>query len=226
MGCFCVTGILRKRKAQSPVWERSWGMLRKILKTEQLMRKTACFGLFLAATTVVRLPVFAQAVAVSEGDFLNDMPMVLSVSRLSQRLDEAPGAVTVIDREMIRLSGARDVAELLRWVPGFQVTSSFEADTPTAYYHGAFNEFTSRMQVLIDGRTAYSTYLSGSVGLGLLSVAMEDIERIEVLRGSNSAAYGARAFLGVINIITRLPVESYGWALSAKAGENLSLIHI
>ncbi|MFM2035478.1 MAG: hypothetical protein RL459_743, partial [Pseudomonadota bacterium] len=131
-----------------------------------------------------------------------------------------PGAVTVIDREMIRLSGARDVVELLRWVPGFQVSSTFETDAPTAYYHGAFNEFTSRMQLLIDGRTAYSTYLSGSIGIGLLSVALEDIERIEVLRGSNSAAYGARAFLGVINIITRSPVDAYGWAVSAKAGQN------
>ncbi|MEY4757555.1 MAG: hypothetical protein RJA34_2453 [Pseudomonadota bacterium] len=183
------------------------------------MRWTNSYGLLLAAS-LAHLPLLAQDSQVSEADFLNDVPMVLSVSRLSQRLDEAPGAVTVIDRETIRLSGARDVVELLRWVPGFQVSSSFEADAPTAYYHGAFNEFTSRMQLLIDGRTAYSTYLSGSIGLGLLSVALEDIERIEVLRGSNSATYGARAFLGVVNIITRSPVDAYGWAVSAKAGEN------
>lgn len=164
--------------------------------------------------------VWAQNSAVSESDYFAEMPLVLSVSRLEQRLDETPGAVTIIDRDMIRLSGARDVAELLRWVPGFQVSASFEADAPTVYYHGAFNEYTSRVQVLMDGRATYSTYLTGSVGLGLMSVALEDIDRIEVLRGSNSAAYGARAFLGVINIITRLPAESSGWMLSAKAGEN------
>ncbi|MFM1906585.1 MAG: hypothetical protein RLZZ591_262 [Pseudomonadota bacterium] len=183
------------------------------------MRWTNTHSLFLMAV-LAQGPVQAQQSQLSEADFLNDVPMVLSVSRLSQRLDEAPGAVTVIDRDMIRQSGARDVVELLRWVPGFQVSSSFETDAPTAYYHGAFNEYTSRMQLLIDGRTAYSTYLSGSIGMGLLSVALEDIERIEVLRGSNSATYGARAFLGVVNIITRSPTEAYGWAVSAKAGQN------
>lgn len=157
---------------------------------------------------------------VSEGDFLADMPIVLSVSRLPQRLDDTPGAVTVIDREMIRLSGVRDVAELMRWVPGFQSSTSFEVDAPTVSYHGAFGEFTSRVQVLIDGRSDYSTYLTGSIGAGLQTVALADIERIEVLRGSNSAAYGARAFLGVINVVTRHPVDTLGWQLSAAAGQN------
>ena len=49
---------------------------------------------------------------------------MLSVSRLPQRLDETPGAVTIIDRDMIRLSGARDVADLLRLVPGFQTSTA------------------------------------------------------------------------------------------------------
>jgi iron complex outermembrane receptor protein len=146
--------------------------------------------------------------------------VVLSVSRLPQRLDDTPGAVTVIDREMIRMSGARDVADLMRFVPGFQVTNAFEADAPQASYHGAFGEYSNRLQVLVDGRSVYSPFLLGSVGPGLQSVALQDIERIEVLRGSNSAAYGARAFLGVINIVTRQPSDTIGWQASASAGEN------
>ena len=146
----------------------------------------------------------------SERDFLSDMPIVLSVSRLPQRLDETPGAVTVIDREMIRRSGARDIADLLRLVPGFQSSMAFETIAPQASYHGGFGGYSNRIQVLVDGRSTYSPYFLGSVEPGLQAVALQDIERIEVLRGSNSAAYGARAFLGVINIVTRHSMDTLG----------------
>lgn len=158
--------------------------------------------------------------SISENDFLSDVPIVLSVSRLPQRLDETPGAVTILDRDMIRRSGARDVADLLRLVPGFQSTQSYEKSPPVASYHGAFDYYSNRMQVLVDGRSVYSPFFIGSVGSGLQTVAMADIERIEVLRGSNSAAYGARAFLGVINIITRDTLDTLGMAANGAAGEN------
>ena len=92
----------------------------------------------------------------SELDYLTDMPVVLSASRLPQRLDETPGAVTVLDRDMIRLSGARDVADLMRLVPGFQTSSSFERIGPQASYHGAFTSYANHVQVLVDGRSVYS----------------------------------------------------------------------
>ncbi|MDD2926161.1 TonB-dependent receptor [Rhodoferax sp.] len=157
---------------------------------------------------------------VSEKDFLAEMPMVLSVSRLSQRLDETPGAVTLIDRELIRRSGARDVADLLRLVPGFQVSNAFESVAPLVSYHGAFDSYSNRLELLIDGRSAYSPYFIGSIGPGLQTVALEDIERIEVLRGSNSAAYGARAILGVINIVTRHTADTLGGQGTLVVGEN------
>ena len=159
-------------------------------------------------------------VPVTENDFLGDMPIVLSVSRLPQRLDETPGAVSVIDRDLIRRSGARDLADLMRLVPGFQTSNAFEGDAPQASYHGAFSEYSSRIQVLVDGRSVYSPFLLGSTGPGLQTVALEDIERIEVLRGSNSAAYGARAFLGVINIVTRDPAELRGQRVLLSSGQN------
>ncbi len=157
---------------------------------------------------------------VSEKEFLDDMPVVLSVSRLPQRLDETPGAVTVLDRDFIRRSGARDVADLLRLVPGFQSSASFYSGAPLASYHGAFDAFSNRMQVLVDGRSVYSPYFIGSVGPGLQTVALEDIERIEVLRGSNSAAYGARALLGVVNILTRHTSQTLGAQGAITAGQN------
>lgn len=160
------------------------------------------------------------AEAVSERDFLDDMPVVLSVSRMPQRLDETPGAVTVLDRDFIRNSGARDVADLLRLVPGFQSSTSFESDAPQASYHGIFGNFSARIQVLVDGRSVYSTYFVGSVAPGLMSVALEDIERIEVLRGSNSVAYGARAMLGVVNIVTQHTSGTIGTRATVTRGEN------
>ena len=158
--------------------------------------------------------------SLSEQDLLADMPIVLSVSRLPQRLDETPGAVTVIDRDFIRLSGARDLADLLRLVPGFQSSMSFEPIAPQASYHGGFATFANRMQVLVDGRSVYSPYFIGSVGPGLMSVALQGIARVEVLRGANSAAYGAGAFLGVINIITRAPLDTLGPQASVAAGNS------
>jgi len=158
--------------------------------------------------------------SLSEHDFLGEMPIVLSVSRLAQRLDEAPGAVTILDRQFIRMSGARDVADLLRLVPGFQTTTSYETDAPMVSYHGRSDDFSNRLQVLVDGRAVYSGYLFGSTGIGLQTLGLDDIERIEVMRGSNSAAYGARAFLGVVNIISRDVLDTGGMRSSVTAGGN------
>ncbi|MCW2311705.1 TonB-dependent receptor plug domain-containing protein [Rhodoferax antarcticus] len=173
-------------------------------------------GVLLCCRQVLAQPV----VPLSENDFLSDMPIVLSVSRLAQRQDETPGAVTILDRDMIRRSGARDVADLLRLVPGFRVSNSFESVAPQVGYHGIFGRYSNRVELLIDGRSAYSPYFIGSVAPGLQTVALQDIERMEVLRGSNSAAYGARAFLGVINIVTRHTADTLGGEGSLTMGQN------
>jgi iron complex outermembrane receptor protein len=157
---------------------------------------------------------------VSEKDFLDEMPIILSVSRMPQRLDETPGAVTILDRDFIRSSGARDVADLLRLVPGFQTSASFEGDAPQASYHGVYGYYSARIQVLVDGRSVYSNFFAGSVAPGLMTVALDDIERIEVLRGTNSVAYGARAMLGVVNIVTRHSADTLGPRAALTRGEN------
>ncbi len=154
--------------------------------------------------------------AASELDFVGDLPIVLSVSRLAQPLSEAPGAVTVIDAETIRLSGARQLADVFRLIPGFQVGAMGSATR--VYYHGVFEQFGQHMQVLVDGRSVYSPYFVGGVNWNNIPLALQDIERIEVLRGSNSAAFGSDAFLGVANIITKHPSETRGWLLSQTLG--------
>ena len=155
---------------------------------------------------------------VTESDFLAAVPIVLSVSRLPQPISEAPAAVTVIDQEMIRASGFREVADLFRLVPGFYVAHS-SGNWPVVSYHGLANSYARRMQVLIDGRSVY-TPLFGGVVWSALPLAIEDIERIEVTRGPNAATYGANSFLGVINIITRHPSQDKAGSAILKLGEN------
>ncbi len=88
-------------------------------------------AILVAASLLIGGPAQSQeGAAVSEQDFLSDMPVVLSVSRLPQPLDETPGAVTILDRDTIRRSGARDVADLMRLVPGFQVSNAFDSVAP------------------------------------------------------------------------------------------------
>lgn len=174
-------------------------------------------GLLAALWPAVAL---AQApVALSERDYFEELPVVLSVSRLAQPLDETPGAVTVIGRDIIRRSGAREVADVLRLVPGFLV-GGYNGANPVALYHGAIDTFGTRLQVFVDGRSVYSTYYIGDTHRGLMGVVLEDIERIEVLRGSNSAAYGANAFLGVVNIVTRNAADTRGVMTSVTAGDG------
>jgi iron complex outermembrane receptor protein len=155
----------------------------------------------------------------AEQDYLADLPVVLSVSRLKQAQGDAPGAVTVIDREMIRASGAREIAELLRLVPGFHVARAPQAPYALSY-HGMATDFSRRVQVLIDGRSQYSPFYAGGVNWSLMPVAIEDIERIEVMRGSNSAAFGSNAFLGVVNIQTRSGADRPGATVALTSGQQ------
>lgn len=159
------------------------------------------------------------ALMASEQDFLDDLPIVLSVSRLAQHQSEVPGSVTIIDSDTIRHSGAREIVDLFRLVPGFQV--GYSGATPKVYYHGALDSFGQHLLVLIDGRSVYSPFLLGGVNWNNLPVALEDIERIEVLRGSNSAAYGSDAFLGVANIITKHPSQTRGWTVTQRGGQGV-----
>jgi iron complex outermembrane receptor protein len=149
--------------------------------------------------------------------YLADMPLVLSASRLAQRPQDAPAAVFVIDREMIDASGAREIHELLRLAPGFLVAHD-GGNRPTVGYHGLVDQYGRRMLVQIDGRAVYDP-LFGGVRWADLPIALDDIQRIEVIRGSNSASYGANAFLGVVNIETRTAAASQGTYLRAAAGD-------
>lgn len=160
----------------------------------------------------------AEQVPEAAPDYFADLPLVLSASRLVQAVEDAPAAVTVIDRKMIKDSGVRDIADLFRLVPGM-VVGRYRGNRPTIGFHGFTDPYFRQLQVLIDGVSVYSP-MWGGAEWSELPIALEDIERIEVVRGPNSAAFGANSFLGVVNIITRDPAVERGVQVVANVGEN------
>ena len=155
---------------------------------------------------------------ISEADYFEEVPIVLSASRLSQSLNDTPASVTVIDQRMIRASGFRDIPDLLRLVPGFSVAYTRD-NTWAVGYHGVADAFSRRFQVLVDGRSIYSAAL-GAVLWSELPLSIDDIDRIEVVRGPNAAIYGANSFFAVINIISKDATQTPGAFVSQQLGEQ------
>lgn len=178
-----------------------------------LKRAALLSFLLLLCTTFPPLAIASEdAGELSEEAYLGDMPTVLTVSRIAQPLNESPSAVTVIDEETIRASGIVDLPDIFRLVPGMYVGHNagyFHTVNPTVSYHGLTDAYSRRMQVLVDGRSVYSP-IYGGVQWSDIPLAIEDIARIEVTRGPNSASHGANSFLGVINIITKHASETLG----------------
>jgi iron complex outermembrane recepter protein len=165
--------------------------------------------------------VAASTPELSEREFLTEFPTVLAASRLRQNVMDAPQAVTVIDRETIRASAVPEIPELFRMVPGFNVGYSTRVKglQPIVSYHGMGGEFFSRLQVLIDGRSMNNATLGG-VDWNDFPLALDDIERIEVVRGPSTASHGIGAFLGTINFVTRHPSQQRGGYASVNAGSD------
>jgi iron complex outermembrane recepter protein len=182
------------------------------------MDRTLVFTfLALISTGLIAGPV-VDDVSDFEDEFLDELPIVLSASRLAQPLNEAPVAMTVIDREMIDASGARTIPDLLRLVPGFQV-GYFDGNSPIATYHGHGDEHSRRVQVLIDGRSVYVPSLAGIQWSDHI-VTIDDIARIEVTRGPNATSYGNNSFLAVVNITTSSAIEDQGHKIKIIQGSN------
>ena len=164
------------------------------------------------------MPVYADESTLTEQHFFPDIPVVLSATRLPQSVEDSPVAVTVITREMIEASGATEIPDLLRLAPGFLVDYD-NAHVAAASYHILPDRFVRQQQVLIDGRSVYDPLLGGVPWMEL-PITVNEIERIEVIRGPDAAAYGSNSFMGVINIITRSAILDKGTTIQASVGTD------
>jgi iron complex outermembrane recepter protein len=151
---------------------------------------------------------------VSIEDLMN--VQVTSVSKKEQKLSRTAAAIFIIMQEDIRRSGARNVPDLLRMVPGVNV-AQINANTWAISARGFNSQFSNKLLVLIDGRTIYTPVFSG-VYWHSEDVLLEDVERIEIIRGPGATVWGANAVNGVINIITKKASETQGVLLEAGAG--------
>jgi iron complex outermembrane receptor protein len=143
---------------------------------------------------------------------------VTSVSRRGKRVSEATSAVYVITQEDIRRSGATSIPEALRMAPGVHV-AAFDANKWAVSIRGFNGRFADKLLVMVDGRSVYSPLFSGTFW-EVQDTILEDIERIEVIRGPGGTMWGSNAVNGVINIITKHSRETQGGLVSAGAGNQ------
>jgi iron complex outermembrane receptor protein len=144
---------------------------------------------------------------------------VTSVAGVERTLQSTPSAIYVITAEDIRRTGHQSIAEALRMVPGMYV-GQINSWNWAISSRGFANRFGNKLLVLIDGRTVYTPLFSG-VRWDIQDVVLEDIDRIEVIRGPGATLWGANAVNGVINIVTRSAKETQGWLLTGGAGTEL-----
>ena len=141
---------------------------------------------------------------------------VTTVSRGESTVGESPAAIFVITPEMIHRSGATNIPEILRMVPGLEV-AHVDSSKWGVTARGFNTRFASRLLVQMDGRTVY-TPVNGGVYWDSVDYVLEDIERIEVIRGPGASVWGANAVNGIINIITKTPKETQGVLWVAGGG--------
>jgi outer membrane receptor protein involved in Fe transport len=146
---------------------------------------------------------------------------VISVSKTKQRLGDSAAAVTVITQEDIQRSGLRDIPEILRLSPGLFVQrgNQFTGWSISARGFGAL--FSDKLLVMVDGRTVYTPLFSG-VYWNTVDYPIDDLDRIEVIRGPGATLYGANAMNGVINITTKSADETQGLMVDSRAGTDES----
>ncbi len=145
--------------------------------------------------------------------------MVTSVSKKEQSLAETAAAAFVIQAEDIRRSGASNIPEALRLAPGVQV-AAIGSNKWAISIRGQADRFANKLLVLVDGRSVYSPMFSGVVWEAL-DIPLENIARIEVIRGPGASIWGANAVNGVINIITQSAFDSLGGKAAVAVGSEL-----
>ena len=173
----------------------------------------------LAAAVLMAIPVWSQEKPkdLSEKSIEDLMDMeVTSVSKKEQKLSQVAAAIFVITQEDIRRSGAMNIPDLLRMVPGLDV-AQINSNTWAITARGFNLQFANKLLVLIDGRAVY-TPLFGGVYWDTQDVPLEDIERIEVVRGPGGTVWGANAVNGVINVITKKAADTQGGLLTGGGG--------
>jgi iron complex outermembrane receptor protein len=185
------------------------------LQTSALFRGTLVCVLLASATGVRAQTGTDELKRMSLEDLLD-----VDVSTLSRRPEptsEVPAAVFVITQDDIRRSGATSLPEALRLAPGVQVAQIDGGKWATGV-RGFSDRLSRAMLVLIDGRAVYSPLFAGTYW-EVQDMMLEDVERIEVIRGPGGTLWGANAVNGIVNIITKGAAQTQGLLATGEAGD-------
>ncbi|MEI7818252.1 MAG: TonB-dependent receptor plug domain-containing protein, partial [Desulfuromonadales bacterium] len=177
----------------------------------------------LLSLTLIALLLSPSLASATPEEDLIDLPLeslmelkVTSVSKKSQSIINAAAAIFVITQEDIKRSGVTTIADALRMAPGVQV-AKIDSNKWAISARGFNGRFSNKLLVLMDGRSLYTPYFMG-VYWEIQDTLLEDIDRIEVIRGPGAALWGANAVNGVINIITKSADITKGALLSVGGG--------
>lgn len=179
--------------------------------TNKLFFLSSFFLFFILSSSAVAGEAFVEA---DELLLFQDMDVVVSASRLEQPADLLSVPVTILTREDLHYGGFTSISEALRFAPGVDVLQTGRGRYEVGI-HGLQGMFSDRMMTLVDGMPADSPAFGGPE-FSSLSITIEDIERIEIVRGSGGATWGANALSGVVNIITRDPAATKGVFVSSN----------
>ena len=176
---------------------------------------------FSVAASVTETPISTQNASVKSK---SDAPYqlfdidVFSLSKKNEDAFDVASSVYVLSAKDIRRSGATSIPEALRLVPGLQV-ARIDGNKWAISARGFNAQFSNKLLIMIDGRTVYTPVFSGSYW-DVQDYLLEDVEKIEVIRGSGGAIWGANAVNGVINIITKNAVDTQGGYISGIVGNQ------
>jgi iron complex outermembrane receptor protein len=152
-----------------------------------------------------------------------EIPMVITPGKKLQPITEAPTSVYVVTQEDIKQSGSINLWDVLREVPGMDVSTT-TIGQPDVSMRGFNNPLANKTLLLVDGRSVYLP-LQGFLLWEMMPVQLEEIDRIEVVKGPVASLYGANANTGLINIITKKPEQMKGNLLSSTGGTRNTQRH-
>ncbi len=174
------------------------------------MRRSAWNTLWMVFGVAITTPVQAHTTPARNSSADNEMlfagtQVITTATRMGEKVEDAPNAVTVITAAQIKRMGAVTLPDILRYVPDLQVMQ-LNGSVANINIRGFNTLYTNSLLVMVNNRPVYND-MFGGVFWNFLPVQLSSIKRIEVVRGPGSALYGANAYQGIINIITRTPAQ-------------------
>lgn len=189
------------------------------------LRTSCACAVTLLCLTAATIPARCQDAGTNQNpaDSLKEMTLaqlanveVTTVSKEPEKLMRTPAAIYVLTQADIRRAGATSIPEALRLVPGVEI-ARIDSDTWAVGIRGFGGAFSRSVLVLIDGRSVYTPLFEG-VYWDVQNVMLQDVDRIEVIRGPGGTIWGSNAVNGVINIITKSAAETHGTLAAAGDG--------